>query len=176
MGRRPSGPGEVSHTRTSSTRTFRGWSRAKPTHPTQGKAFLSGGSPHSLSTVAADTSTVTRVGVCMARDDQKSSRSVMRSQCTFHVCGEGVCPGPTHGGHRGGGDEGTVVLAPLRMGRSAAWLSAQYHAQFPPSRKQGQTQSGLTRARNTQCIAQGRARLETRQTCVGAAVWVLSLR
>ena len=26
--------GKLSHTRTSSTRTFRGWSRAKPTHPT----------------------------------------------------------------------------------------------------------------------------------------------
>ena len=33
----------------------------------------------------------------------------------------------------------------------------------------------LLRARNTQCTAQGRARLETRQTCVGTAVWVLRL-
>ena len=55
-----------------------------------------------------------------------------------------MCSGPTHKGHRGGGDEGTVVLAPLGMGRPAAWLSAQYHAQSPPSRKKGQTHNTQT--------------------------------
>ena len=72
---------------------------------------------------------------------------------------------------------------------TGSWASAQYHAQSPPSRKKRSdtqhtdwsaptsthTQLALTRARNTQCTAQGRARLETRQTCVGAAVWVLRL-
>ena len=124
----------------------------------------------------------------MARDNQKSSLRVMRSQCTF-PCVVRACARDPHTKDTGGGDEGTVVLAPLGMGRPAAWLSAQYHAQSPPSRKKRsdtqhtdwsapkstRTQSGLTRARNTQCTAQGRARLETRQTCVGTTVWVLRL-
>ena len=37
-----------------------------------------------------------------------------------------------------------MVLAPLGMGRSAAWLSAQHHAQSLPSRKKGQTRSTQT--------------------------------
>ena len=53
----------------------------------------------------SDTSSVARVGVRVAHDDEKSLRSVTRSQFA-PVCGEGKRPGSTHEGLRVGSDGG----------------------------------------------------------------------
>ena len=74
-------------------------------HIPQGKGVPIGRFATQTRHSGSDTSSVARVGVCMAHDDEKSSRSVMRSQ-TAPVCGEGKRPGSTHKGLSGGSDRG----------------------------------------------------------------------
>ena len=121
--------GQVPHGKFSHTR-----SPGQSPHIPQGKGVLiATQTRHS----GFDTSSVARVGVCMAHDEENSSRSVMRSQ-TAPVCGEGKRPGSTHKGLSGGGDRGRWSRL-LRDGPSSRVAVTRDHASLPLSRKTADT-------------------------------------